>query len=85
MGQIQLHPGIIIGTCGSFFVLCIIILQMFANDNHHAAIVRNLHLKQVTNLPEATVELSVTSKKTDLNCKMYSCFNIYRCGTLRLH
>jgi len=85
MGQIQLNPGIIVGTIGSCIVMCIILFEMLGSDNRHNAIVKKLHLKQIKNLPEATVELSSPAKKTDLNCKMYSCFNIYRCGTTVEH
>nr|CAB3244014.1 exostosin-2-like [Phallusia mammillata] len=62
----------------------VIILYLMINNNktlEQGLEISSLHLDLANNLPKVHVDVSeISADKTDPDCKMYNCFDIYRCG-----
>ena len=71
-------------------VICLLVLFIFSfivifsikGKEENEAILKNLRLTNANNLPKHTISLKNVIDKTELNCKMYNCFNIYKCGKI---
>ena len=67
-------------VCAFFIFLLICAMNISLKEDE---ILNKLHLTRANNLINKEVSLHKQPDKTDLNCKMYNCFDIYKCGKVK--